>query len=244
MAHVKVHARVGAAARRLSDIAYERIKRDIVRCVLEPGVRVSESALALRYGLGKAPVRAALLRLRQDRLVRSLPRLGYIIAPVTLEDVHDIFEFRLLLEPAAARRAVGRVDGQRLRRLDALCRAGYTPGNRASAAAFLQANKEFHVTMARASGNERLAEALAHLLDEMERIFHIGLAARNRTKEMQHEHKELVDALVAGDGDAAERICITQIEAARRMVTNALSSSPSLMKVNITMNQGGIGGSP
>lgn len=219
--------------RRLSDVAYERMKRDIVRCALEPGAQVTESGLASRYRLGKAPVRAALVRLGHDGLVRSLPRHGYLVAAVTLKSVHDIFELRLLLEPAAARLAAGRVDGERLRRLDALCRAGYTPDDRASTTAFLRANREFHVTIARASGNERLADALAQLLDEMERIFHIGLAARNRTQEMQHEHKALIDALIAGDGAAAEAITAEQIEAARRMVLDGLANSPRVLNVNI-----------
>jgi DNA-binding GntR family transcriptional regulator len=224
---------VHSAPRRLSDVAYGRIKEDIVRCTLTPGVQVTEAALARRYRLGKAPVRAALLRLSQHGLVRSLPRHGYLVAPVTLKDFHDVFELRLLLEPAAAERAAGRVDGPRLRRLDALCRAGYTPANKAQTTAFLQANKEFHVTIARAAGNERLAAALAALLDEMERIFHIGLAARNRTKEMQHEHKALVDALIAGNGPRAREITIEQIEAARTMVLDAISSSSHVLNLNI-----------
>jgi DNA-binding GntR family transcriptional regulator len=222
------------SARPLADAAYAFIKRDIVRCLLEPDRDVSESQLARRYRLGKAPVRAALLCLRQEGLVRAIPRRGYQISPVTLKDAHDIFELRLLVEPAAARLAAGRVDTGRLRRLDRLCRAGYTLGNRASASAFLRANRDFHVTIARATDNGRLAETLSRLLDEMERLFHLGLALRNRTAEMQHEHRQLVDALVAGDGKAAERVAAEQIEAARKMVMDAIFASPQIMRVTLT----------
>src|SRR3546814_9020930 len=82
------------AQRRLSDIAYETIKHDIIRCALAPGEEVTEARLALRLGLGKAPVRAALMRLSQEGLIRALPRRGYLVAPVTLRDVQDIFQFR------------------------------------------------------------------------------------------------------------------------------------------------------
>lgn len=222
-----------AGTPRLSDLAYEKIKRDIIRCALAPGEEVTEAKLALRLGLGKAPVRAALARLSQEGFVRPLPRRGYLVPPVTLRDVQDIFQFRMLLEPAAARMAAGQVEGDRLRQLDAVCRAGYVPGDRESEAEFLRANRDFHVSIAASSGNSRLAGTLAGLLDEMERLLHLGLALRNRTEEMQHEHKALVDALIRGDGEAAAGIAAEQVEAARRMVMDAILSSPLALEVSI-----------
>jgi DNA-binding GntR family transcriptional regulator len=223
-----------ATVHRLSDLAYERIKADIVACELAPGTAVSEARLAASYGFGKAPIRQALSRLSQERFVTALPRRGYVIAPVTLQCVNDIFDLRLLLEPAAAERAAGNVDVERLRELDAICCAGYTPGDRASERAFLGANKAFHVAVARASGNERLARTLAQLLDEMERLFHLGLALRDRTEEMRHEHKALIGALISGDRAAAQAATIEQIESARKMVVDAIISGSGLRRINIT----------
>jgi DNA-binding GntR family transcriptional regulator len=165
--------------------------------------------------------------------MQALPRRGYRVAPVTLKDVKDIFALRLIVEPAAAREAAGRVDAARLARLDAVCRAGYVPGNSASEEAFLAANTAFHVTIAEAAGNRRLAELIASLLDQMERLFHVGLRMRDRTMEMQHEHRTLVEALAEGRAGDAERIAGEQIEAARRMVLDALLASPALMQTNI-----------
>ncbi len=221
------------ATPRLSDLAYERIKRDIICCNLAPGEEVTEAKLALRLQLGKAPVRAALARLSQEGLVRALARRGYLVAPVTLRDVQDIFPLRRLLEPEAARMAAGRVEGERLRQFDAVCRAGYVPGDRDSEAEFLSANRDFHVTIAAASGNARLAGTLAGLLDEMERLLHLGLALRNRTEEMQHEHKSLVDALIRGDGAAAAEFAREQVDAAQAMVMDAILSSPLALEVNM-----------
>lgn len=218
---------------RLSDLAYERIRADVISCALPPADEVTEAALALRYGLGKAPVRAALARLCQEGLFQAQARRGYRVAPVTLQDVKDIFALRLIVEPAAARQAAGRVDAARLAQLDAICRAGYTPGDAASEAAFLAANRAFHVTISEAAGNRRLAELIASLLDQAERLFHLGLRMRNRTEEMQHEHRALVEALAAGDGARAEAVAAEQIEAAQRMVHDALLASESLMQTNI-----------
>lgn len=217
----------------LSERAYERIRHDIICCLIPPGTEVSEAQLCAQYKLGKAPVRMALARLAHDGLVRAIPRRGYMVAPVTLKDIQDVFELRLLLEPQAARLAAGRVDAKRLRLLDEICRAGYQPGEAKSTARFLEANKEFHVAIAQAAGNARLAHAIAQLLDEMTRLLHLGLGLRNRSQEMQHEHRTLVRALVRGDGATAEKICQEQIEAARDMVLKAILGSETMMNVAI-----------
>lgn len=218
----------------LTDRAYERIKHDIIACLIAPGTEISEAQLCAHYKLGKAPVRMALSRLAHDGLVRAIPRRGYMVTAVTLKDIQDVFELRLMLEPAAARMAAGRVDGQRLRMLDEACRAGYQPGDAKSISRFLDANKAFHVALAQATGNVRLANAIEQLLDEMTRLLHLGLGLRNRSQEVQHEHHALVKALTRGDGATAERICREQIEAARSMVLSAILTSSSVMNLPIT----------
>ena len=215
----------------LSDRAYERIRHDIIGCVLAPGIEISETQLCAHYKLGKAPVRMALNRLAHDGLVRAIPRRGYRVTDVTLKDIHDVFELRLMLEPMAARMAAGKVDAQRLRALDDACRAGYQQGDAKSTSRFLDANKAFHVEIARAAGNGRLADAVEQLLDEMTRLLHLGLGLRDRSQEMSREHRSLLKALVRGDGDTAERICREQIEAARGMVLSAILTSRSVMNL-------------
>jgi DNA-binding GntR family transcriptional regulator len=228
------HNQPAVHSARLMDAAYWTVKREIVECALPPGIEVSERELMERYGLSKAPLREALVRLGQEGLLRAIPRSGYQVKPITVQDVQDIFALRLLLEPAAARQAAGHVDEALLSELDAVCRAGYIPGDRQSETAFLRTNREFHLTIAQAARNRRLAGLLGQLLEEMERLFHLGLAVRNRTVEMQHEHRALVEALTRGDGDAAEATTIVQIESARRMVMDGILSASWLKQQPVT----------
>src|SRR5262245_7128299 len=215
----------------LTDRAYERIRHDIISCAIAPGTEISETQLCAHYRLGKAPVRMALNRLAHDGLVRAMPRRGYMVTPVTVRDIHDVFELRLMLEPVAARMAAGKVDTQKLQALDETCRAGYQPGDLRSTSRFLDANKAFHVAIAQATGNVRLAGAIEQLLDEMTRLLHLGLGLRNRSQEMLQEHRALTKALTRGDGDTAERICREQIENARNMVLSAILTSRSVMNL-------------
>jgi DNA-binding GntR family transcriptional regulator len=218
----------------LTERAYERLRRDIISCAIAPGSEISETQLCGHYNLGKAAVRVALTRLSHDGLVRAIPRRGYMVVPVTLQDIQDVFELRLLLEPAAARLAAGKVNAQQLRTYDEACSAGYQPGDTKSTSRFLEANKAFHVAIAHATGNARLASAVEHLLDEMTRLLHLGLGLRKGAHEAHFEHKSLIKALVRGDGELAERLCREQIEASRQMIVAAILTSRSVMNLPIS----------
>jgi DNA-binding GntR family transcriptional regulator len=213
----------------LSDGAYAAIRRDILTCVLAPGEAISEATLCERYDLGKAPVRAALSRLRQEGLVSASPRRSYMVAPITLRDVQELYALRLILESASARLAAGKIDSGRLEKLDAICRRGYTPGDPASTLRFLEANRAFHLQVAESGGNQRFVRLLGQVLDETTRVMHVGLGLRNRSAEMQHEHHALLEALRRNDGEAAAQIAESQVAASRDMVLSGLISSPTVL---------------
>jgi DNA-binding GntR family transcriptional regulator len=217
----------------LTERAYERLRHDIISCAIPPGSEISETQLSTHYNLGKAAVRVALTRLSHDGLVRAIPRRGYMVTAVTLKDIQDVFELRLMLEPGAARIAAGKVNTQRLRGYDDIYKEGYQPGDPRTTGRFLEANKAFHVTIAEATNNSRLAAAVEQLLDEMTRLLHLGLGLR-KGAQPAHDHKTLVKALARGDGEAAERICREEIEASRTMVVSAILASRSVMTLPIT----------
>ena len=219
--------------KRQSDEAFDAIYFAIVRCELVPGSTVSEAELASRFRLKRAATKAAVDRLSVMGLLRPVRRRGYVVKPITLRDVHDLFEFRSIVEVAAGRMAAGRVDEFSLRRLDRVCTAGYQPGDRESEAQFLQANSEFHLTVAMAAGNDRLVSTLALILREMERLFHFGLGLRNRSDEMQQEHQALIEALARGDADAVERVTREELASSRTMVLDALTSSEAFLDVSV-----------
>jgi len=218
---------------RQSDQALERIQRAIIRCELMPGEVVPESELARRFDLGRAAARAAADRLSVVNLLKPIRRSGYEVKPISLRDVNDLFQARLVLEGACVRLAAGRVNAADLRRLDRLCNVRYAPNDADSTERFLQANSEFHLFIASTVGNERILRILAGIFAEMERLFHFGLRLRNRTDEIRHEHKALIEALVSGDADTAEQETRSQVEASRAMVLDALISNSGLLDARI-----------
>ena len=226
-------AAAGAKALPLAAMAFERLRGDIIQCKLAPGSHVTEGGICELYGLGKASVRAALARLNQEGLVRAIPRQGYVIAPITLKSVQEMFELRLLIEPALARMAVGRVDVALLRKLNVA--PGASKADEAELV-FLQSNRNFHLAIAESIGNQRLLGVLAQLLDDMARLLHLGLfcadwrrgAMRSAHEGQAQQHEDLIRAFAVRDAGAAERAARLHIEESRELVMKALHSQDSL----------------
>lgn len=207
----------------LADQAYNAIKRDIVTCVLDPGVQIAQSHLVERYQMGLTPIREALKRLEQENLVQSIPRFGYVIAPITIEDLQDIFEMRLILEKAAARLAISRASEEQIEAIRKSSNFTYRYQDRGSYEEFLEMNNEFHTSVALTTGNRRLSETLSRLLDSMIRIFYLGLEWKDSAEEMQQEHMILSNALVKRDADLAEQIIEDQINRSRQRIEQMLT---------------------
>ena len=100
------------AARSLNDIAYRAIKDDIISWARQPGGDISEGGLAARYRLGKAPIRSAMMRLRQEGLIVSRGRQGNAVSAVTLRDV-CVLGVGAILARQTAMRVVERSGGSR-----------------------------------------------------------------------------------------------------------------------------------
>lgn len=208
------------------DDAYHRLRRDVISCRLAPGAFVTEPELMARYDIRKTSCRLALTRLTQEGLVRSRPRKGHQITPITLRDVEEVFQLRVLLEPLAARLAVGRVDLDQLRALEAACREPHPVlGLTAQIDVFMDANKAFHLAIAEASGNQRLQRQLSALLDEMSRLVALGFGVQKTKPEIKHDHNALIEAFAEHDVRRVEQITRRHIETFQAMTLEKLYAS-------------------
>lgn len=221
------------SAPRLIDEAYERLKYAIITLQLAPGEKVSEAALATRFGLGTTPIRSAIARLTLEGLIVAQSERTNIVAPLTLTQIQGVFELRKLLEPYAARRAAGNVNERELLAIEEACQVEYTPGNIKEEYAFLLANRKFHVAVARAGGSERLAAVIEQLQDAAMRILCLVVEIEESATSWQHGHRDILDALVKGDGEEAARIALRQLEKSERLVTQSVMKSTALSGINL-----------
>jgi len=206
----------------LAGQVYEAIKKDIISCALGPGQQIAQQQLAERYGVGITPVREALQKLTREGLVLTIPRFGYLVTTITISDVAEIFELRAILESAAARLAAARASDEQVEQLAGLAGYTYVYKDRDSYSDFLTHNRAFHIALAKASGNKRLIEAISHLMDELTRMFHLGLDLKDSAAEMRQEHQELVEVLRQRNPEEAEKIVLAQINRSRQRIYEAL----------------------
>ncbi len=203
--------------------AYEIIKKDILTCELTPGSRIAQPELVKHYVFGLTPIREALKRLEHEGLVQSIPRFGYLISPITIRDVEELYEFKLVLEKAVVQMAIERATGKQLADIRSHANFTYVFKDRQTYLDFLEQNINFHRSLAVAAGNRRLAASLVAVLREMTRLFNLGLDLRDSAEEMRHEHIEIACALEERDSARAEQIIAAQILQSRERVVEMLS---------------------
>lgn len=172
----------------LRDQIVEVLRDAIITCRLKPGAVLNERELAEQLGVSKTPVREALSLLNHEQLVEILPRQAYVVSAITVRQVHEAFQLRLILESAAVELVAAKIDDDLLAKLDALV-DGENP--RESDKARLTRNLEFHTLIAEGSDNERLARLIRQLLREMPRLISVGYIAG--------DHDRLLAALRAHD---------------------------------------------
>ncbi|WP_293860104.1 GntR family transcriptional regulator [uncultured Alsobacter sp.] len=211
----------------LTEQVYLRLRDEILTCELEPGRELSEAELAARFEVSKTPVREALATLRLEGLIRTFPRRGYQVLPVTFGDMNDLFDVRTVLEAGAAEFACVRISDEELDQLERMADVVYHRGEQPSTKRFIEANRDFHAAIAKASGNDRLFQLVLRHITELERFFYLGARLRDVNTETKSDHHEIVDVLRRRDPAAARAIMIRHNEITRRGLFAALTSSRS-----------------
>ena len=174
---------------------YLGLHKSIVSGEIKPTEIINEGDLAQRYSVSRTPVREALLHLVADGLLTAVPRAGYIVTPITIQDVQEAFHLREILEIEAVRLATPHITEKELAILEKN-KIGIPPELNPPY------NREFHSVIARASGSKRLARLISQLLDEMERII-IYDPFINHPPDSE-EHQKIIDALRVGDAGSAQ----------------------------------------
>lgn len=216
------------SARSLTEQAYASLRGKIINCEMPPGMDISEQELSEHLQMSKTPVREALMRLCLEGLVESFPRRGYRIKPVTLKAINDLFHVRAVLEGDAAALAVRNFSEADFQQLEQLADASYRLDEGKSREEFVDANREFHLAISRATGNPRLHALIVSHLEEGERFFHLGAQARDVNSETNREHHDLLAVLREGDPEKARKVMSEHIASTHRGLIRSLMASQQL----------------
>lgn len=212
----------GRAAPSLRDKAYKEIKQRIITCDLRPGEVLSEAAISEAIKIGRTPVHQALDRLILEGLVDVMPRKGVIVRPLSLDEVLDIIEVRLINETHCARLAARNSTPQDVERLQSNLKHFALAAKRREIAELMRLDREFHNILSRASHNVVLADLLRNLHDRSLRFWFVSLRAPDHHQRVLEQHADIAMAIRLGHSEDAERAMRSHIDAFRTNVTRQI----------------------
>ncbi|OKK08535.1 MULTISPECIES: GntR family transcriptional regulator [unclassified Streptomyces] len=178
----------------------EAIKHAILTGQLPPGKALVETELAAQYGVSKTPVREALKTLAGTGLVVMSQYKGATVRTVDAAMAREVYDVRLLLEPEALRRTIGRGAS-----LDAAGQALADADGAADQAERSLANREFHRALYLPCGNPLLARMLDEVRDQAALVSTVAWSAQPSWRHEAEEHRQILSLALAGDAEGAAR---------------------------------------
>lgn len=179
------------------------LERDILAGDLPPGERLDETGLAARFGVSRTPVREALLQLASSGLVEMRPRLGAVVAAMTVQQLLQMFEVMAEMEALCARLAARRMTPAERSALGSLHGSSATPAESGDVDGYYEVNRSFHESIYAGAHNAYLEEQTRSLRNRLSSYRRFQLNHPGRIDRSLAEHGDVVAAIVEGDADRA-----------------------------------------
>jgi DNA-binding GntR family transcriptional regulator len=200
---------------------------------------MTERALAFETGWGIGPIREALKRLENEGLVRTLPRRGYLVTPLTTKSVDDLFALWRLLAPELARTGIERATPEQMARVRGYADEERSPGARPTsptdeALARMRSTLSMFDVLAESSANEYFVIVFRRIAGDLSRVGALLLRSQLAEPAEFLEVLPRVDGLLAGDATAAADEIRQTIDVVREGVLRILSRWPSATSSEVT----------
>jgi len=192
---------------------YRDLQRQIVTMALKPGTVLGEQMLADRYGVSRTPVREAVIRLSEERLVDVRPQQGTFVSRLNLALIPEAVVIRQALEGATARRAAMLATEADIARLDDIIAEQRFHRDRSAIDRFMNSDEEFHEVIAAAAGLPGVWSYLKPAKVHIDRARWLTVPFLGRMTPVVGEHEEIRNALARHDPDAAVAMMTSHLEA-------------------------------
>ena len=204
------------------DRCFEHLKEQILRLEIAPGARIKASEVALRLGISRTPVREALGQLEKESLVAREPSGGYLVRPMTVKEIDDLYRVREYLETEAVLEAMPNLSDEDFSKLTSIL--DEAERHIGDIAAFLSSHRKFYQEIIAATGNEVLARTIAPIRDRVRMVGAMLIQAYTlREKEICAENREVLRALMSRDETAAAEAVRAHVRNARQQIATMLA---------------------
>lgn len=207
---------------------FARLREDILTGRLEPGSQHSIYRLAEELGTSRTPVREAVLRLADAGLVAVERNRGVRVRGVTVQDVLEVFELRLLLEVPATAYAALHADASQREELHALLGAMAADAAADDERAFEEHDRALHAVLHAASGNGRLGEEVLALRASIQARGAVTLHRSRGAHEILEEHEPIVQAVLDEDAGRAAALMREHLQHTAELLARQLDPAVDL----------------
>lgn len=185
--------------------AYSYVKSGILDRSFGEGSFLTEGEIANALGISRTPVREAFLLLKAEDLVQLVPKKGTLVPKISLREIKEVMEARILIESFAAER-LARMRGKIAPQLRTLLERQAEVAEDGEIEEFIRLDRQFHRTMVGNSGNKLLVKFYEGLRDRQTRMGIRAVAySPERMKRVLEEHRAIVVAVEEGDADELKR---------------------------------------
>lgn len=180
------------------------LRAQIFRAELKPGAIVLEPQLAEEHNVSKTPVREALQMLAAENLVTVLPRKGYMVSGLNYQDIREVMDLRMMLEPPLFAAAARNVTEDVVKELRSIMQDQFDPD--ATFEQRLESAMAFHLMCVRTANNGWAVTVVTRLVEEITRLHYLipGVVTHLTSDAERTAHQSIFDAIAVGDADAAE----------------------------------------
>ena len=197
---------------------YHFIREKILTGGIAPGERLVETKIAREVGTSRTPIREALHNLEIEKLVKSIPRVGYVVEKMSVEDLEQICELREVIESLAARRALEKAHGKMVRDLEKNLARQEQEIGKGNLDAYVDLDTQFHEIIARLSGSDRILELVRTLRRHMLRYGLKAIHFQDTLTRSLDGHRRIFRAVREADRDGVAREVREHLETAREDV--------------------------
>lgn len=197
---------------------YQVVRQKVMDLEIDPTQPLDERALVRETGGSMTLLQQALQRLSEDGILIKQRRRWHVAREATASIMQEIFEVRTTLEGMCARLAADRITGEQTRRMEQIHRDFERVIKDGDNKALIAVDQKFHQLLYEASGNRFLARALDEMYTLIYRLFFFALDRMGSVRANVQEHRDILDAIKAGDGRTAERLIQHHIADFQRMV--------------------------
>jgi len=199
----------------LNQKAYAEIRLRILNGELSADTPLSEYQLAEELELSRTPVREAVKRLEREGLVQSIPNRGTFVAELTARDISEIYQVREQLEGFAARTAAETMSDESIKRLEEEINVLNSLASEGRLIEVVDSDIRLHKQIIASTQNSRLIELLGTLDDQMHRVRALFPQSSQWLEATLTGHANIVKAIKARDGEAAEKAMKAHLRSAR-----------------------------